>query len=97
LGGEFFQGLTLFSGIDRAYQFGRYLLYGDICAKTGYALKQPEVAPCFHCPLPMYSNFYAASCIKDSIGRHMKLLHGEEGNLWANTIWRKSDFACYYV
>ncbi len=27
----------------------------------------------------------------------MKLLHGEEWNLWANTIWRKSDFACYYV
>jgi 1-pyrroline-5-carboxylate dehydrogenase len=47
LGGEFFQGLTLFSGIDRAYQFGRYLLYGDICAKTGYALKQPEVETFF--------------------------------------------------
>jgi 1-pyrroline-5-carboxylate dehydrogenase len=47
LGGEFFQGLTLFSGIDRAYQFGRYLLYGDICAKAGYALKQPEVETFF--------------------------------------------------
>jgi hypothetical protein len=75
LNDEFFQKLYFILRIDHVYQFGRYLQYGDIRANV---LKQLEVAPCFHYSLSMYNNFYATLYIKDSIGRHRKLLHGEE-------------------
>lgn len=78
LNDEFFKKNYFILRIDHVYQFGRYLQSGDICANATYVLKQLEVAPCFHCSLSMYNNFYATLCIKDSIGRHMKLLHGEE-------------------
>jgi hypothetical protein len=65
-----FKKSTMFTNLAGIYNMETFV--------PTYALKQLEVASCFHYSLSMHNNFYATLCIKDSIRRHRKLLHGEE-------------------